>query len=270
MFCEKCGKPLPEGAVFCEACGTRAAAEAVPEELTELPVIEEEGTAPVMEDVPDEPAEEDIGDEMVTENIRLCADGRYRWTYEFQMLKNPAILITVLKVMLLSYAIVIGLLTMLNLFDGSFRYWNSSDYRSFYGGFLILLAVLLVLSVIAYLVVAAVFGWSYQVLLTMDEKGVEIRQMDKDFEKAQAIGWLTAAVGRSTGRIGMAGTGMLAAARKVSVSVFADVRKVKAVRRRHVIYVNQLLGHNQVYAEDADFDFVERFIKEHCVNAKIS
>ena len=40
-----------------------------------------------------------ISGEKVTENIRLCPDGKYRWIYEFSMLKNPAVLRTVFKVL---------------------------------------------------------------------------------------------------------------------------------------------------------------------------
>ena len=103
----------------------------------------------------------------------------------------------------------------------------------------------------------------------MDEDGVELRQMKKEFQKSQAIGWLTAAVGLATGNIGQVGTGILASTRNSSSSVFQHVRKVKSVRRRHVIYVNQLLGHNQVYAEAADFVFVEKYILDRCTNAKV-
>ena len=42
----------------------------------------------------------------VTERIRLCPDGVYRWFYSFSMLKNPAQLFTVWKVLGLSFGIV--------------------------------------------------------------------------------------------------------------------------------------------------------------------
>ena len=48
-----------------------------------------------------------------------------------------------------------------------------------------------------------------------------------------------------------------------SSSEFSRVKKVKAVRSRHVIYVNQTLEHDQVYAEDPDFDFVLNYICGH-------
>ena len=195
-------------------------------------------------------------------NIRLCPDGKYRWIYEYRMLQNPTILITVMKAILLSVGIVVCFLALINLIGGDFRYLDAEDYLSFVRMFIILLLVMLGLGAVSYLILASVYGWSYQVLFTMDENGVEMRQMKKDYEKTQAIGWLTAAAGLASGNLSRAGAGIMAATRDNQASVFRQVRKVKAVRRRHVIYVNHLLQHNQVYAEDADFDFVLNYICE--------
>ncbi len=210
-----------------------------------------------------------IAGQKVTENIYLCSDGKYRWIYEYKMLKNPTMLITVMKAMLLSFGAVLGFVVLIDLLGGDFRYWTSDDFASFATGFFIFLLVMLGLGAFSYLILAFIYGWTYQVLLTMDDDGVELRQMKKDFQKSQAIGWLTALAGLATGNLGGAGTGILAATRDSSYSEFKQVRKVQSVRRRHVIYVNQTLDHNQVYAEDADFDFVEKFIIDHCPNANI-
>ena len=232
MYCENCGQKLPEGAKFCNSCVA--------------PVVSEAAAEPEMG--------EDAGYQKVTENILLCPDGKYRWVYEFEMLKNPTVLITVLKVILLSFGIVLGFMALVNLIGGDFRYWNGSDFASFGRGMLIL---------------AGIYGWSYQVLIVMDENGVEQKMMKKEFAKAQALGWLTAAASLASGNVGRAGTGIMAATRDTSSSEFKRVKKVKAVRRRHVIYVNQTLEHNQVYAEDADFDFVRDYIVSHCPGAKV-
>ena len=161
-------------------------------------------------------------------------------------------------------------MVLVDLISGNYRYSDKADILAYYGAFLMLLLVMLVLGAVSYLILAAMYGWSYQVLFTMDENGVEHRQMKKQFEKAEAIGWLTAAAGLATGKIGRIGTGILAATKTSTTSEFQHVRKVRVVRRRDVIYVNQLLEHNQVYAEDADFDFVRNYIEEHCPNAKIT
>ena len=200
----------------------------------------------------------------VSENIYLCADGKYRWIYEFDMLRNPVILFTIGKVMALSIGIVIVMLLLISLLGGDFQYPDAADVRIF----LIVLAVLLAITLLAYLIVAGSYGWKYMVLFTMDEKGIEHRQMKKQFEKAQALGWLTAAAAALAGNIGQAGSGILAATRDTLSSEFASVSSVRSDRPRHTIYVNQGLFHNQVYAEDADFDFVHSYITDRCINAK--
>ena len=203
----------------------------------------------------------------ITKNIWLASDGKYRWVYEFHMLKNPTILISVIRTMLLAFGIVMALMLSVQLLEGVMTTFE--EYWGFYKGMLILLGVLLVIAVIAYLIVAKVFGWNYFVLITMDEEHVENRYMKQTFEKAQALGWLTAVAGLAAGNLTTVGAGLVSATRDTSASVFAHVRKVKSVRRRQVIYVNQLLGHNQVYAEPEDFDFVRNWIADHCPNAKV-
>ena len=280
MFCEKCGKEIPDGSVFCEFCGAAvgtAVAAVVPAAVVPAPEAvesmksEDEIKAALTgkkKSSKEIDSEEDIEGQKVSENIYQCSDGKYRWIYEYDMLRNPALLITILKVMSLSFGIVLLFLILINLIDGSFRYWDADTFAGFFRGFLLLLLFMLALSVVAYLIVAGIYGWKYMVLFTMDEQGVEHRQMKKQFEKAQAIGWLTAAAGALSGNIGRVGTGILAATRDSSVSIFKKVSLVRSVRRRHTIYVNQGLFHNQVYAETPDFDFVRDYIIHRCVNAK--
>ena len=59
--------------------------------------------------------------EKVTENIWLCPDGVYRWSYEFNMLKNPTIIMTVWKVLGISIGIVMGFIFLTDLFEGNFQ-----------------------------------------------------------------------------------------------------------------------------------------------------
>lgn len=204
--------------------------------------------------------------EKVTENVYLCRDGKYRWVYEFDMLRNPTILITLWKVFGLSLGLVFLFVFVLDVFQGNIG--GLTDAWSMIWPFLLILLFLMVLGIIAYLILAASYGWKYMVLFTMDETGVEHRQMKKQFDKAEALGWLAAAGGLVSGNMQAAGAGLLAATRDTSTSTFEKVRKVKSNRGRHVIYVNQTLDHNQVYAEDADFDFVRDYIIRRCVNAK--
>ena len=205
--------------------------------------------------------------EPVSENIWLCPDGVYRWTYEFDMLKNPTILFSVWKVLGISFGAVYLFTLVVDLLQGAIRSW--ADLWSASKLFVLLAGVFLVISVISYIILAALYGWKYQVLFEMTDEYVRHIQMPRQFKKAEAIGWLTSFVGALAGKPYMMGLGSSAAAKNTSTSEFKNVETVKVRRRRHTIHVNQLLDKNQVYAEDGDFDFVEKYIKDRCVKAKL-
>ena len=205
--------------------------------------------------------------EPVSENIWLCPDGVYRWVYEYDMLRNPGIMISVWKVLGISFGAVF-------LFDLIATLINSAlspreALQSSGKLFLILAGIFLVLSVVSYIILAALYGWKYQVLFEMTEEQVTHIQMPKQFKKAEAIGWLTAFVGAIAGKPYMVALGSNVAVKDAKTSEFASVEIVKVRRKRHTIHVDYLLDKNQVYAEDGDFDFVEKFITDRCVKAKI-
>ena len=245
-YCRYCGEPMDEGEAFCGSCG-RPAAKDKPEKAVS---VKRNG---------------DIAGEKVTENVYLCPDGKYRWYYELPMMKNPTILFTVWKVLGISFGIVFLFVAIIDMAAGGDpleALWFTLKI------FLIIAAVFLAISLLAYFIVAASFGFKYIVLFEMDDECVRHIQCKKQFKKAEAIGWITAIVGAATGSPAMMGLGLSTAVRSESTSEFKNVRTVKTRKRRNVIYVNQLLNKNQVYAADADFDFVAEFIKSRCVNAK--
>ena len=211
--------------------------------------------------------ENKMTERQVSPGIRICPDGVYRWTYEFDMLKNPTILITVYKVLGISLGAVYLFALLIELFGGNMR--NLTELWTLTWPFLILTAVFLVIGLIAYLIVAALYGWKYQVLFEMTDEYVKHIQMPKQFQKAEAIGWLTAFVGALAHKPYMVALGSNVAAKDTKTSEFAHVEIVKVRRKRHTIHVDYLLDKNQVYAGDGDFDFVERFILDRCVKAKI-
>ena len=93
--------------------------------------------------------------------------------------------------------------------------------------------------------------------------------MPKKFKKAEAIVYLTTFVGAIAGKPSMAGLGMNVSARDTRTSRFRNVKYVKVRRKRNTIHIGDHLEKNQVYAEDTDFDFLEKFITERCVRAKV-
>lgn len=198
------------------------------------------------------------------QRVRLCQDGKYRWVYEMSMLKNPTVFLTVFKVFA---GIVIGMF----LVFGFFLYVIHGDWEGLWEmtktcG--LVLAIFFGLTILGVLLVAAVFRGKYIVLFEMDEKEIAHIQVPEQFKKAQKLGAITAMAGAGRGSLTTAGAGMLAATKNASISVYDRVRKVKPRRRLHVIKVNYLLNRNQIYVPDEDFDFVYKYIKSRCPNAK--
>ena len=251
MFCQNCGNEVAEGSRFCSVCGAE--------------ISGQDADASSKQQTIGEGDFEEFSGQYVTPNIVKCEDGFYRWYYDFNMYKNPTILITVFKVLGLSFGIVWVFIGIVSLIEGD----GLDGFISSTKVFAILIAVFAFIGSISYLIVAGMYGGSYMVLFEMNDKQVKHIQMPKQFKKAEAIGWIAMFVGLAAGRPSQVGQGLLVASKQSSTSVFENVASVKVRRKRNTIHVNQLLDKNQVYAYDEDFDFVEQFIVSHCVNAKM-
>ena len=197
-------------------------------------------------------------------NIKKSDDGAYRWVYEFNMLKNPIILLTVLKIFLL---VLVGMWIIFGLF----RIGNDGFIGAFAAQtkeLLIPAAILLALSIAAYIILACIYGWKYCVLFEMNETGIRHIQMEKQYKKAQALGWLTAMAGAAAGKPGAAGTGLLAATKNEQATEFGKVNRMRVFRAFHTIKLDALLNHNQIYAEPEDYEFVLDYISKRIPKSK--
>ena len=196
----------------------------------------------------------------MTTNVKKGDDGKYRWSYDLNMYKNPVILLTVIKVV--SIAVGAVWLFAVLISSGDRGYW--------WEGFLKMLKIFVfielgacVLGAIAYLILAACYGGKYCVEFEMDENGVRHTQTASQAKKAGALGFLTVLAGAAAKNPTAMGAGMLSGSKTSSYSEFSKVRKVRAYPALNVIKLNAPLNRNQVYAEKEDFDFVRGFINEH-------
>ena len=134
--------------------------------------------------------------------------------------------------------------------------------------FLILIGAFTVIALIAYAIVAAMYGGKYIVLFEMDEKGVNHCQVTAQAMRARKMGIITAAAGVATGNLTTAGIGATSASRSSLYTSFNKVRSIQCSKHRNLIKVNERFFKNQVYVRDEDFDFVYEYIKSHCPKIK--
>lgn len=196
-------------------------------------------------------------------DVRLCTDGKYRWTYPMNMLTNPSIYITVCKIFGSIAAVAFILFYIGPVFRGEWA--EMVDDLKWWG---VAVLVFLAISALAYLIVAAQYGWKYNVMFTMDENGITHEQTPAQKKIAKKIGYSVSGAGLVTGNIGRIGQGMMVAHHTKLSSDFKVVRSVKPLRRWNTIKVNEPFAKNQVYTTKEDFDFVLDYIREHCPKVK--
>ena len=203
--------------------------------------------------------------EQVTANILRCADGKYRWIYDMNLLKNPTIFLLVWKIFA---CILAGIFLFTTIVD--FISWPGEFLASLLNGLRVfgwLFLGMTVLVAMSCLIYAAMMGGKYSVLFEMDEEGVNHKQLTWQREKAERLSVLTIMAGFAAGNVTAMGAGMNAA-RSEMYSSWDSVRRVKCRPRRGLIKVNGILRRNQVYAAPEDFDFVRDYILSHCPNLK--
>lgn len=251
MFCENCGYERIGAAAFCEGCGKPFGTSDSPK----VDAYEPERAEVSMDEPKPTPHVQSI-----EERGSITVNGSdLQWLYEFSFWRNPAILITVAKVLLVSLLVPALFMFFITLGDGFGEAIGITGMILGYG--IILMAGLLA---VAYPLVGVINGGKYFVLFKMDDKGVNHIQLDRQFKKAQALGFLTALIGLSGGNLSAGGAGIMAATKQSLYTSFRKVKSVKAVRPRNTIYVNESMTRNQIYVENEDFDFVLDHILKHC------
>ncbi len=199
-----------------------------------------------------------------SKQVKHCEDGKYRWTYELNMWRNPSIIFLVSKIF---FFILLGMWIFFSIiFLISGEGWDGVLGMGKLT--LVVAGIFAVLIPMGYGLLALIYGGKYIVNFEMDENGILLEQIASQTKKSRIIGLLTVLVGLLARRPSTVGAGMLSASKSSSYSTFSDVRSVKAYPDRHLIKVNERLFKNQVYVEDPkDFDFVYRFILAHCPKA---
>ena len=226
--CPACGTELPDHAAFCENCGQALYPAQTGKKLSE------------------------------------DSDGVYRWVSELPMATSFFLLFEIWRVIIFSAVLIIVVTAVINLLSGN----GLNGVTSAVGMGLLVLAILMVLSLPAYWIVAKANNGKYTVLFEMDEEGIDHTQIKTD--KAKALEALTVLMGKRTGNRTTAGAGMLSAAGTSLYTRFSAVRKIQADASKCLIRLKGKLIRNQVYTDPEHYDFVLDYITSRCPQAEIT
>lgn len=197
-----------------------------------------------------------------TDRVTQCADGKYRWTYELSLYKDPTVFLLVWRILIIISLVVCAVVIVSDAANWGMA--KAVEDLPFLAYFLIGATAL---TALGYLLYAGIMGGKYIVEFEMDESGVMHTQTASQAKKAKTLGVVTMLAGAISGRPTTAAVGMNAR-RTQMYTDFASVRSVKAYARRGLIKVGGRLSHNQIYAPKEDFDFVKTYVTSHCQNVK--
>ena len=159
------------------------------------------------------------------DKVQLCPDGKYRWAYEVNMYRNPTIFYVIANMFLICYLVCVVLFSVINFcLDEEVL----SSILMLTGVFLFLFLI----TIPAYLVIAAIMGGTYAALFVMDENGIEHHQMPKKVKKLQLINTIGGWVGAAKGDLSMVGLSLFSSGVQVTKTDFKNIHSVKTAPRR--------------------------------------
>ena len=124
---------------------------------------------------------------------------------------------------------------------------------------------LFLITIPAYLVIAAIMGGTYAALFVMDENGIEHHQMPKKVKKLQLINTIGGWIGAAKGDVSMVGLSLFSSGVQVTKTDFKNVHSVKTAPRRNLIKLTEAwYSWNHIYVDEEDYDWVCKYIKDHC------
>ena len=230
MNCPYCGFELPENSALCEHCGGLA-----------------QGVK-------------------ISDNIRLCDDGKYRWVYEVNLWKNASALLETVRFLFLVSLGSGVLLFLFRLGDGDLAYALKGAAED--AG--VLFAIMTGLLLLSYPVYAILMGGKYAVLFEMDEKQIEHIQMEKQVKREELVDWLWSINEVIESGALATGLSVRTAESTALISEYEYVKKLRLNPKRNLISVKGPMTANQVYAAPEDLEFVWNHLKEHCPGAKVT
>lgn len=202
---------------------------------------------------------------MKEEQLRRDTDHYYRWNYSMNLWKNPTVIVTVAKILLIAGSVPVLLMTFLTFIDEGL----SKALSTLLDMSVLMGLILLGLLIIGYVLIALINGGTYQVVFEMNEYGIKHIQMQRQFKKNQILALLTILAGAAAGNPQAAGAGLLAGSKQSTYSNFSKVKKIRIKSSSHVIYMSEWMSYNQIYTTEEQFEFIKDYIINRCPKAVV-
>ena len=203
-------------------------------------------------------------DNYTGERVRLCEDGKYRWTHPLDLRKNPTILILVYKLFGIIFSIPLLYMVVRAAIEGDWAWaWENSIKI-----WLIVMAVIAVIIYLSYRMVMGFYGGKFIVHFTLDSGELSYRQDAVQEQRSRKLGILAFLVGLLSEDPSTMGQGVHMASGSAHTAPLDKIRRIRPCRSQQLIKLSQGLLQNRVYVQDEDFDLVLGFLRQHCHNAK--
>ena len=206
--------------------------------------------------------------------VTFFEDGIYRWSYDMDLWHDRYILRLVIKVLLLVMGIpTLFVLAMLlkNLIPLLKSGLPGERIMFFIRNDLLIVAIvggllvgMILLTLLIYIIAAAVVHGKYHLCYQMDESAVALVREPRKMDALNTFGTVVAVVGLAIGKPGdaMRIGSTLAVAKNTGTSRFESTRRVKILPERDLLDLREWFGMNQIYVPGEDYGFVKDFILE--------
>ena len=186
----------------------------------------------------------------------ITEEGKYQWLYQLDMKNNKSIFRLVIGIILISFGIVAAFLLVLDIVEGN----SIIPTMTMMGG---ILAVLLVITWVAYKIVAHRYKNVYGIIYEMDDEGIRFSQVEDQQQFTELIGKFAALAGALSHNYSLMGSAF-AMTDNSAYSNFSKVTRIVEKRQDNLIEVISPFLLNMVYVDEEHYDFVLEFIKERC------
>lgn len=190
--------------------------------------------------------------------------GNISWIYEYNLWKEVAVFITILKVLLLSTLFPALVIFFVTLEEGFLKAIRVMAYVYFITG-----VSILCLLMVSYIIVAIINGGKYIVLFELDEFGVNHIQMPHQYKKNNVLSMIGVVFGAIANNYTAIGANLLSMSKKNMYTDFKKVKKIIINKKKKIIYLNETFKKNQIYILENDFDYIKEIILSKSKNATV-